>query len=379
MAMMDVLLWMAVACWTWFLLLGIINALLVRNIARVAPPAPPHWPFVSYVVPARNEEQGIRSAVTSFCTQDYPGPFEVIVVNDRSTDQTPRILAELQSQFANLAVVEGEEPPPGWFGKPYALQTAERHARGEWILMADADAVHAPDLLRRGMAYAIREKAAMLAIRPRHITGSILEAVLMSGVNFFFFVATPIFLVRHSRSAVFATGSPVFNLIQRDVLDLLGGFACLKQALVDDLEIGFQVKRAGQRVAVAFAGSLIQHRMYRGAQETVQGFGKNTFPSIRRAPWLLPLYYLVGATISILPYGGFLLGLQAGQINVPATIALVMMHTVFAGFAWRYGEPWYITFLNPIREMGWLWIFTRSFFVYRRNGLVWRGRSYQGS
>src|SRR5690606_33203389 len=133
----------------------------------------------------RNEEQGIRKAVTSFCTQDYPGPFEVIVVDDRSTDQTPHILAELQKQYPNLTVVAGEEPPPGWFGKPHALHTAERHARGEWILMADADAVHASDLLRHAMAYVIDEKAAMLAIRPRHITGSVLEAVLMSGVNFF--------------------------------------------------------------------------------------------------------------------------------------------------------------------------------------------------
>jgi hypothetical protein len=245
--------------------------------------------------------------------------------------------------------------------------------------MTDADAVHAPDLLRRAVAHGLHEGAGMVVVRPRHVTEGVLEAVLMSGVNFFFFAATPMFLVRYSRSPLFATGSPVFNLLRRDALEKCGNFACLKQAVVDDLEIGFHIKRAGHRVAVAFAGGLIDHRMYRGALETVQGFGKTTYPTIRSAPWMLPLYFLVGVIVSFLPYFGFIQGLRAGQWSVPATISLVMMHVVFAGIAWRYREPWYITFLNPLRELGWFCIFARSFIVYCRKGLVWRGRSYPTS
>lgn len=373
--LLDILLWVGAIIWIFFLLQGMINAILVRDLARIGAVEPAEWPFVSFVVPARNEELDIRKAVTSFCNQDYPA-FEVIVVDDRSTDQTPHILAELQTRFSNLTVVQGDDPPKGWLGKPNALETGRRRAKGDWILMVDADAMHSPDLLRRAMAFGLREDAGMVTVRPRHVTGGVLEAVLMSGVNFFFFVATPMFLAGHSRSALFATGSPVFNLIRRDALKACGGFACLKQAVVDDLEIGFRVKRAGYRLAVAFAGALIGHRMYGGAGQTVRGFAKTTFPTIKRAPWLLPAYVVVALVLSFLPYYGFVAGLAAGQINIPAAISLVMMHAVFAGIAWRYREPWYITFLNPLRELGWLWILTRSFVLYYRKDLVWRGRSY---
>ncbi len=371
----SILLWAGAAIWGVLLIVGLINACLIRDIARINAPEPREWPFVSFIVPARNEEAGIAASVSSFCTQDYPA-FEVIVVNDRSTDRTGEILTGLAARYANLLVIDGSDPPDGWLGKPNALQTALYHARGDWLLMTDGDAVHAPGLLRRAVAYALAENAGIMVVRPRHITAGILEAALMSGVNFFFFVVMPIFLVRHSRIGLFSTGSPVFNLIRRDALEACDGFACLKQAVVDDLEIGFRVKRAGHGMAVAFAGEWIMHRMYAGARQTVQGFGKTTFPTIRRAWILLPVYLAVGFVISILPYLAFAAAIWTGRLNVPATVSLVTMHVIFAGIAWRYGEPWYITFLNPLRELGWMWTFVRSFILFRREGLVWRGRSY---
>lgn len=371
----EILLWVGAAAWILFFFQGLVNGLLVRHLGRIDAPTPHHWPSVSFVVPARDEQRGIGRAVSSFCQQDYPD-FEVIVVNDRSTDDTGRILAELQEKFTNLNVVDGAEPPEGWLGKPNALCQGESLANGEWILMADADSVLDPQVLRRAVAYGIQEGVGMVTVRPRLVSQGVLEAVLMSGLNFAFFVTLPIFLVRHSKIAIFATGSPVFNLIRRDALRACGGFASLKRAVVDDVEIGFRVKRAGFGIAVAFSGKLINHRMYDGARATVRGFLKTTFPVIKRVPWLLLLYYLGGSILSFLPYYGFVNGLVHGEISVPATISLILMHTVFAGIAWHYQEPWYIIFLNPLREVGWLWIYTRSFIVYMRKGLVWRGREY---
>ena len=198
----SILLWAGAAIWGVLLIVGLINACLIRDIARINAPEPREWPFVSFIVPARNEEAGIAASVSSFCTQDYPA-FEVIVVNDRSTDRTGEILTGLAARYANLLVIDGSDPPDGWLGKPNALQTALYHARGDWLLMTDGDAVHAPGLLRRAVAYALAENAGIMVVRPRHITAGSLEAALMSGVNFFFFVVMPIFLVRHSRIGLF--------------------------------------------------------------------------------------------------------------------------------------------------------------------------------
>jgi chlorobactene glucosyltransferase len=370
-----VLLWIGVVAWMCILAMGSLNAILVPLITTLKVAEPAQWPLVSFVVPARNEEAGICRAVTSFCTQRYPA-CEVVVVDDGSTDRTGAILSELKRHFSNLTVLTGEEPPKGWLGKPNALQLAFSRARGDWILMTDADAVHAPDLLRRAVAWGISEKAGMVTIRPRHITAGPLEAALMSSVNFFFFVATPIWLVSRTRSCRFATGSPVFNLIRRDALEACGGFACLKESVVDDLEIGRQVKQAGYRAVVAFAGDAIQHRMYRGAGQVVEGFGKTTFPTIRRTPWILPAYITCAIVLSLLPYLVVISDLVTGTFSAPALLSLALMHLVFAGMAWRYNEPWCVIFLNPIREVGWLWIFARSCYLYYRKGLEWRGRRY---
>lgn len=134
---------------------------------------------MSIVVPARNEVSAIGKAVSSFCNQDYEG-FEVIVVDDQFTDQTPDILRNLRSEHANLTVIAGTWPPEGWLGKTNALEIGQRPAKGGWILFVDADAVYVPDLLCRATAYVLEQDAAVLALWPRYRTEGVLKAIIMS-------------------------------------------------------------------------------------------------------------------------------------------------------------------------------------------------------
>lgn len=375
MIVWHVLLWLGAVSWALIFFHGLINLLFVRDVSSAEIVEPGEWPFITILAPARDEEQLIREAVASFCTQDYPR-FEVIVVDDRSTDATPRILAELQQEYHHLKVLRGHEPPEGWLGKPNALQTGWKEAEGDWILMVDADVVYRPDVLRRGVAFTLHEGTAMGVLQPRTESKGMLESILMSGFNLFIFVITPLFLARHLRGKAFAAGSPAFNLIRRDVLEKAGGFACIRNAVVDDSAIGHYVKGKGHMLAVGYAGSMIKRRMYQGAAEAVRGFTKLLFPTIRKVPWLFPLHYAFGATLSLVPYVAFTRSLLQGTINVPASISLVLTHTLFAMLTIRLRQPWYITFCNPVREVVWWWIFARSFIVYSRRGLVWRGRSY---
>ena len=375
---LEISLWVGAGLWIVFLLQFIINWILVPDLRKVTCTPPDRWPLVSIVVPARDEERGVRAAVTSFCKQDYPA-FEVIVVDDRSTDATPRILAELQADFEHLTVVKGQEPPEGWLGKPNALEIGRKHAKGEWLLFVDADVVYAPDLLRRALRYALREQAGMLFLYPRLTTGEVLEAVTMSTLYLAAFAACPMFLVSRTKNKLLALGGGVFNLVRRDALEASGAFESLRNAVVDDVGMGRVVKAAGYRQAVALAGALIRIRMYGGFCDTVEGFSKNAYPMFRRHWWLLPIPVFVGALVSLLPYVGFASALAGGSVSVPASISLACMHVILAVLALRFRQSWCIVFLNPVRELSWWWILLRSFIRYRRHGVVWRGRTYGSS
>src|SRR5690242_576100 len=121
-------------------------------------PQPESNPLVSIIVPARNEERNIRRCVTSLLEQDYAN-FEVIVVDDGSTDTTPRILDEIAQNHPRgnrLFVVRLRDSlPPGWAGKPHAIDCGTREARGEWLLLTDADTWHAPGALNYAVQRAI--------------------------------------------------------------------------------------------------------------------------------------------------------------------------------------------------------------------------------
>ncbi len=376
--MLETLVWISAVLWALLVLQMLMNLLLIPDLSHLRSSQLAARPFVSIVVPARNEERGIRRAVESFCGQDYED-LEVIVVDDKSTDGTPEILAELQSQNANLTVISGDDPPNGWLGKPNALETGRKAAKGDWLLFVDADVVYAPDLVSRAMAFALERKVGMLILWPRFATSGVLEAVLMSSLHLVTFACFPLFLVARTNSSWFAAGVGVFNLVRRDALQACGVFESLKDAVLDDVGLGYRVKGAGQPLAVALAGPLLYIRMYHGARDLAEGMTKNAFPMGRNHPWLMAAPFIVGTLLSLLPYAGLLIGLLAGFVSVPAITALALMHLVTGGLTIRFHQPWYVTFLNPVREVCWWGILLRSFFVFRREGLVWRGRRYDDS
>jgi glycosyltransferase involved in cell wall biosynthesis len=376
LVMLEVILWVGAVLWTLGFIQLIVNLVLIHNLAKLELEPLADAPFVSIVVPARDEEKGIREAVTSFCSQDYPA-FEVIVVDDCSTDGTAQILTELQKEHANLRVIAGKEPPAGWLGKPHALETGQQAAGGDWLLFVDADVVYAPDLLRRAIAYVRREEAAMLFLWPNLTTRGWVEAAFMSTLYLGGMALVPMFLVTRSKSKAFAAGGGVFNLVRRDALTAAGAFTSLKAEIIDDVGLGFKVKGAGFRLAMAMAGPLIHIRMYDGAAATLRGFTKNAYPVVRAVPWFLPLIPLLSFTLNFAPYYGFVHALLAGTISVPASIAICFMHLVFGGLAVAFRQSWAITFLNPVREAGWWWILARSMVIYYRKGVIWRGRIYR--
>src|SRR6266851_642380 len=203
------------------------------------------YPRVSVLVPARNEERGVAAGVEPLVALDYPD-FDVIVVDDRSTDRTGEILETLARRSPRLRVISGSDPPEGWLGKPHALALASRAATGDLLLFVDADVRYDRRALAEAVDLLEAENADLLALLPRIEARGFWENVLMPylGVSLFF---GPAFLANRDRPKWFAIGGGTGNLIRRRAYDAVGGYDALRDSVVDDVHLAWKVKRAGFR------------------------------------------------------------------------------------------------------------------------------------
>lgn len=251
---------------------------------REEPPGGGTWPLVSIIVPVRNEERNLPRLLPSLLSQRYPN-YEVVVVNDQSTDATPGILAEWVAKDERLKVTQGVELPrdEGWHGKPHAMYQGAKVARGEWLLFTDADTKHSELSVSSSMAYALRHRIDLLTIAPCPELGTPSEKLLMPvafmGIGTFF----PAVKVNDPNSRVaIANGQYIF--IRRDVYDAVGGIERVKDKIAEDLEFGKLVKSEGYRLYLADGQHLMTVRMYTNLRELWEGWGKNTVLSFRENP-----------------------------------------------------------------------------------------------
>jgi chlorobactene glucosyltransferase len=240
---------------------------------KVLPPRPNDvmpdtaHPLISIIVPARNEERNILRCVDSLLAQDYDN-YEVIVVDDGSTDRTGAILAELQrthAQRSRLSVLHlDEELPQGWAGKPHALHCGIEQARGEWLLFTDADTWHMPNALRSSITQALSERCDMFSLGSTQELPSFWERTLMPMAFMGISMLYPPKSVNNPKSKV-AIASGAYILIRHKVYTDLGGYARtdLKGSLVDDLALAQTVKSHGYRLRCIDGKGLVHVRMYR--------------------------------------------------------------------------------------------------------------------
>jgi len=298
-------------------ILRAVNAALSFLLVPSLAPAPRRRhgaPFVSIVVPARDEERAAEAATRSKCQQDDPA-FEVVVVDDRSSDGTRRILRGLEDEFpGTLRVVDGAEPPPDWLGKPHALdegaRTAKATAPGDWLVFSDADVVFAPDLLARALAHAERNRLDFLSLLPQMQAHGFGERLMVPTIPAAAFCYLPGWLMNVPSARSFGGGGGVFNLIRRDLFDRIGGHEALKISVVDDIQLGRNARKAGGRTGIALALVSISLRMYHGFAEISKGLEKNGFfgllGSLPAAALVLLLFFLEGELAYAVLLGGAL-------------------------------------------------------------------------
>ena len=260
-------------------------------------PALTSAPKVSVCIPARNEETNIRRCVEAVLCQDYPN-FEVIVLDDRSTDSTPTILKEIASRDSRLLPISGSDLPEGWAGKPHALFQASAVARGEWLCFVDSDTFLNPDAISSCYAKALETEADLFTTLTQQVLGSFWEKVVMPLVMTALSVGfSPRKVNDPKRRDAIANGQ--FILIRRTVYDAIGGHEKVKDQIVEDKAISEQVKWNGYRLIVADGLQVIRTRMYTSLETMWEGWTKNIYLGLHDHPAML-LLGAFGATLALL-------------------------------------------------------------------------------
>jgi chlorobactene glucosyltransferase len=380
---------------TAFFLGGIIIVYWLHNqyhLDIVVEPTPPplNAPLISFCVPARNEERNIRSCVESLLAQDYPN-FEVIVLDDRSTDKTSEIvdnLAKAARKSVNLRKVSGAALPAGWAGKPHALYQASAVARGEWLCFVDADTFLSPAALSSCYAKALETKADMFTIMTFQVTGTFWEKVVMPLVMTALSVGfSPRRVNDPNRRDAIANGQ--FILIKRSVYDAIGGHKSVKDQIVEDKAISEQVKWNGYRLIVADGMKVARTRMYTSLPEMWEGWTKNIYLGLRDQPSLFLLgvfgallLFITAILLPIWPLLGIYWYLHSGGWMTVAVIlkSIVLWAYIIyarAGVAQQMKiSPWY-AFTTPLGAGVFAaMMFTSTFRVLSGKGVMWKGRTY---
>jgi chlorobactene glucosyltransferase len=359
-----------------------LEPLPVENLAPAASSRPTVAALVSVIVPARDEERNIRRCVESLLAQDYPN-FEVIVVDDGSTDTTPALLEQMRQTPAGrerLRVVRVDELPSGWAGKPHALHTGAQVAAGDWLLFTDADTYHSPSALRSAVSRAECEGADLFTIGTTQELPDFWNRVMMPiavmGISFMY----PAVLVNNAHSRV-AIANGQFLLIRRAVYQRLGGYDTdeLRATVVDDLALARVVKRSGARLLFVDGRGLVTTRMYQSLGEHWNGWGKNAVLGARGGALSFALLAPGLPLITVAPVALLARGLLrrdwrmalAGGAPVAATLAYRAYLDRMLGIPLRYGLT------HPLGGVVFTGILARALWRKLHGTTVpWRGRSY---
>jgi len=325
---------------------------------------------VSVIVPARNEEACLAGCLESLAGQQGVS-FEIIVVDDGSTDRT----SEIARSFAGVKLIEAGPLPDGWSGKSNAVYAGAQQARGQWLLFTDADTVHLPGSLARSLEEAKRHGAEMLSYSPEQELHGFAERAVMP-VIFAELAAKYQPREVNDPNSPAAAANGQYLLITRAAYDAVGGHAAIAASLLEDVELARAVKRSGRRIRFRFGGDAVRTRMYRSFAQLVEGWTKN-LALLFKAPARLALMRLLeflamvcGLAFVALSRSGVLLAVLAG-IAV-ALIYLNFMRRIVKAHAGVTSSTLAICGL-PI--FSYLLLRSKLYYKWRRS-VTWKGRRY---
>ncbi len=347
-------------------------------------PAPGTVPRISVIVAAKDEAGNIESCVRSILAQDWPA-LELVVVNDRSTDDTLPILERLAREYGEpLRVLTIRQLPEGWGGQNHAISQGVQVARCEWLLFTDADCkLDAPDTVRTAYVEATARGADFLSIVPRMEAPTLWEQVYLPLCCLVFMMRLRIGEVNRAGSpAAYANGA--FMLVRRSMYEALGGHARVRDQLNDDIALAHLAKTEGYCLRVAGNADLVRTRMYGSARQAWNGWARNFYGTLR-TPRSLGL--ALGGTLAlfVMPWGLLLTCLALAYGGEPGWggAALSWGAAVLVSHVGAWAVAWGLA-LRPAASLLYLpgALFVSAIVArawgraWRNTSMVWQGARY---
>ncbi|MFO0562889.1 MAG: glycosyltransferase family 2 protein [Polyangiales bacterium] len=330
------------------------------------------WPLISVIVPAKDEGEHIESALGSKLSCGYPS-LEIVVVDDRSTDETPAILQRLAKSHPELTAARVDALPDGWLGKLHAMHKGLSAARGEWVLFADADVHIERGTIERLIAYAERERIDFMGVFPKMEPVSLVVDSSLAGLLRALALGGRLWKMNDDASGI-GGGVGAFNLAKREWLERTGAVEHLRMEIADDVALGAYLKQCGARTRM-FAGrervSLVFQTSLAGLQKSADK-GGGMFGWVLWRPVLValtPIAIELALPSMALARGG-LAALFASLAWLFITVAHYLFSSHFEGpvrgaLLWPIGH--FVNAATMLRA-GWL--------AWKRQGVVWRGTFY---
>lgn len=356
------------------LLIALSNLVALRRLARFGQPV--ETPRVSVLVPARDEEHNIEACVRSVLAQCYPD-FEVLVLDDSSTDHTGEILAALHAEDPRLRVLGGTPLPAGWLGKHWACHQLAKAASGDLLLFVDADTRHHPEALANAVAALQSEDADLVTALPRQVVGTWAERLVIPILPWSVLSFIPLAIAHRVRLPLLAVAVGQFMLFRRTAYDAVGGHAAVRTSPVDDIALARRVKAAHLRWRLVDGVGRVEARMYRGRSEVVAGISRTLYAVFGNLPahlfvWLWlgivflePPVLLAAAALGA-PLPGTAVALAAGCVAAALVLWLIT--------AVRFRFPLYLALLYPVVVALGVAIALRSAVLTAMGRTTWKGR-----
>jgi hypothetical protein len=331
-----------------------VNARMLRRPGRAG-----DLDGVSVLVPARDEAAGITECLASI------GPVpELLVLDDGSTDGTGAL-----ARAAGARVLDGRPLPPGWLGKPWACAQLAAASAGDVLVLVDADVRLAPGAVAAAVALLADSGLDVVCPFPRQAARTPAERLIQPLLQWSWLTSLPLRVAETSTRASLTAACGQFLVVRRAALERAGGFAAVRDAVLDDLALVRAVKAAGGRGGVVDGTDLASCRMYAGWRELRAGYGKSLWAAFGSPAGAAGALGLLGLTY-VLPAAAALRGSRLGAVGYAAGVASRVITGRRTG-----ARVWPDALAHPV-SIGVLGYLTAASLRDRRRGrLQWKGRA----